>query len=243
MYGAVAADAFVENVDVEEIGIPVRSVEERPAEHEAVRADGGKGVRREGELEPVALVLGRDLETGPRAGDAAGTVVVAREEADGVVHPEKGEVARGGRVVRTHRVGDRFGGDDLRIREGRGHARKPRRVGEDVVAVHEGDDLAVRGLDAGGLAGLAGLEGIVGDHVRAVLARDLQRAVGGAGVGDHDLAFDARREGLRADGAEALRERLLGVQDGDDERDAHCLEAGEVEHGARAERAEVDEER
>ena len=184
-------------------------------------SDGGKGVRRECELEPVAFVLGQDLEAGPRAGDAARAVIVAREEADGVVHPEEGEVARGGGVLRTHRVGDGLGGDHVGIREGRGHAREPGRVGEDVVAVHEGDHVAVRGLDAGGLAGLAGLEGIVGDHIRAVRACDGERAVRGAGVRDHDLALDAGGECLRLNGVKALRERLLGVEDGYDERDEH----------------------
>ena len=206
--GAVAQDALVEDVDVEEVGIPVRTVEEGPPEDEAVGADGGEGVAREAQLQPVAAILLGDVEAGPAVREDAGAVVVPREEAEGIVHPEEGEIAGEGGVLRAHRVGNGFGREDVGIREGDEHPREPGGIGQDVVRIDEGDEFAVRGLDAGGLAGFAGAERVGGDDVDAGGTGDRDGAVGRPGVRDDDFVVRARQR-LRGDRRQARGQGLF----------------------------------
>ncbi len=162
----------------------------------------------------------RNLQTRPLARDGRNAVVVAGEQADGVVHAERGEIAGERGVAGTRRIAEGFCREDGGVFERRQHPREPLGIGQNVVRIDECDEFAARGVYPGGFPGLARLERVRAHGLHAEPARDADRVVRRTAVRDDDFVIGER---LRADGREAVAQRLGGVEGGDDERYSHGL--------------------
>lgn len=188
-----SADRLMHHVNIKEIGFPRHMTQQGAPKNKAVGADRGQGVLGQRQLEIPAHVLPVHIQTRPRAGDRALAVVVADEQAERIVHAQQRKIAGQGRITPPRGVFQRLGRHDVAVAKWLSHLLQPAGVRQDVVAIHQRDQLPRRRTDPGGLARLAGLQRIVDDPIRAQAFRNRDCAVRRTGVRDHDLVRLPRR--------------------------------------------------
>src|SRR5450756_994649 len=174
------------HVYVEKVITDLQRFQEAPPHHEPVRPHCRQCPGLKADLQIIPEVGRLYIETCPAARKSTNTVIVLEEIAERVVHTHQGAVPGERRVCPAVLVLQRFGARDIRIGERSGHPLQPIGAGQDVVAVHERDDLTRGNLDAPCLAGLPGPSRVI-DHDASVSLRNLERIIRGAAVRHDDL--------------------------------------------------------